>query len=496
MKQYIPILQSNYNKTNMKGASNAQLVNLYLETFPQAVQNRPNIAALYTPGLDEFLDLTGSEVRSLFEYQGVGYAVVDSTVYRITDILGTPVAASIGTMNSNSGPISVTGTTTEIVWCDGTDVYQYSSSVFSTTTATVTTNMTATSVPIFVTQKDGFVIYCTNLNSAVYVSALLNADSVAALSTFQTNSSYDPLVSAISSNSYIYFFGTQTTEIWYDAGTAIQPLARVSNGVVQYGIVAPHSAVEVRDNIYFLAQSKEGVHGIAVMNGTQTEIISNPDFVSKILGYNSIDDAIGWVDIHDGHTFYNITFPEAETLVSTVSIGKTWSIDITSGAMFERSSYDESIFQQNRHKANCKMSVGQLQLVGDFQSGKIYEISKDFYDDNGTEITRRIVSPNLKDRDLFLSIYSLDIDLERGIGLDGDVQGSEPEIMLEVSKTEGRTWGNKLFRSLGTIGNYNRHIRFSSLGGGRSMTIRLTMSDPVPWAIYSVTAELEKGETN
>lgn len=494
-KQYIPILQSNYNKTNMKGASNTQLVNLYLEAYPQAVQNRPNVAALYTPGLELLIDLSGNVVRSLFEWKGNGYAVVDNKVYKIENMTTTPSSTLLGTISTGVGRISVTATIEEIVWCDGANVYSYDGSTFSDITASVTTNM-GSAVPIFVTSKDGFVIYVTDTDSTAYVSDLLDASTVAALSSFQTNSSYDTLVSAISSNTYIYFFGTQSTEIWYNAGTAIQPLARVSNGVVQYGNVAPHSAVEVADNIYFLSQSKEGILGIAVMNGTQVQIISNSDFVSKILSYNSIEDAFGWVDIHDGHTFYNITFPNAETIIGSTTIGKTWSIDITSGAIFERRSYDTFLLTDHRHKANCKMAIGQLQVVGDFQTGKLYEISKDYYDDDGETITRTIVSPNLKDRDLFISVYSLDIDVERGIGINGDGQGSEPEIMLEVSKTEGRTWGNKLFRSLGTIGDYNRHIRFSSLGGGRSITLRLTMSDPVPWAIYSVTAELEKGETN
>lgn len=494
-KQYIPILTPNYNKPHMAGASNAQLVNLYLEQYPQLVSTRPNIAALYTPGLSQLIDLTGNTVRSLFEYQGNGYAVVDSSVYKITNITTTPVATLIGTMSTITGRISVTATTAEIVWCDGANVYRYNGSAFTDITTSVRTNM-GSAHPIFVTQKDGFVIYVTDTNSAVFVSALLNASSVAALSTFQTNSSYDTLVSAISSNSYVYFFGTQTTEIWYDAGTAIQPLARYTNGVVQYGIVAAHSAVEVLDTIYFLSQSKEGVFGITAMNGTTVQVISNPDFVAKILGYNSISDAFGWVDIHDGHTFYNITFPNAETVLGVVTKGKTWSIDIATGAMFERRSYDTFLLDDNRHKANCKMAIGQLQIIGDWQSGKLYKISKDYYDDAGTTITRTLVSPNLKDRDLFISIYSLDIDVERGIGLDGDTQGDVPQLTLEVSKTEGRTWGNKLFRDLGTIGNYNRHVRFGSLGGGRSMTLRLTMSDPVPWAIYSVTAEVEKGETN
>jgi hypothetical protein len=54
----------------------------------------------------------------------------------------------------------------------------------------------------------------------------------------------------------------------------------------------------------------------------------------------------------------------------------------------------------------------------------------------------------------------------------------DAQIMLEVSKDYGETWGNPKQRSMGDLGDYGQRVTYRSLGQFRSLTLRASISDP------------------
>jgi hypothetical protein len=495
----IPLLATTYKKANLTVGSTQELVNMYLEAIPNTTNSGgPTLACIGTPGLSSYINLGGSSVRSLIEHQGTGFAVVGngviagtSTVYSINPT--TLVATSLGTITTSAtGHLSVAAIDTDIVWADGTKVYNWNGSAFSDITATLSLGATVN----YVVAKDGFMTYMVNSGNKVFISNVEAVSTVNPTSFFTLSANYDASVSAITSDYFIYFFSQRSTEIWYDAGANVVPFSRITGGVLQIGIVAQYSAACINENVYMLAQSPNGVLGIAMMNGPQYSIISSADFVNKVNSYNSISDAFAWVSVHDGHTFYNITFPNASTFLSGITRGRTWMYDTTNGTMSERQSYNPNILSQDRHVTNARMFLNGLQIVGDFQSGNLYIESVNNYDDAGQIISNSITSPPLVDRNTRFSLTNAQVDMEGGQGLDGSGPSSPPLLILQVSKDRGTSYGNNLVRTVPAIGDHKTRIRFGSLGSSYDFRFRILLSGAYKKVIYGMTAEVDAEENS
>jgi hypothetical protein len=491
----LPLLQSTYRKPHMLSGSAQQLVNMYLEpsqpgylTYgPYAYPSGVNMAAIRTPGTSLYLDLTGNEVRNLLTYQDNGYAVVDNTIYQIVNVNGNVVYNNLGTISSIKGRLSTGASPGGITWCDGNKVYFWNGGVISD----ITQSLELGAIPIWTTYKDGFTIYLTDSTNTVFVSDALDPTSVNPLCFFQVLSDSNPLKCADVSDFYIYFFGETGTEVWYTSGTGqFVPYSRVSGGILQVGIAAPNSTQVIYDNIYWLCQNNKGLLGVAMAQGPSYQIISSPDFVAKVGKYNSISDAFAYTDVYEGHLFYNICFPNAENITSSITRGRTWSIDIASMCIHERQSLNTIVGSQDRHIANCQTFFDGKQIVGDWQSGKLYISDLDIGTDNGNPISWEITTPHIIDRDLMFSVVNIEVDVGRGEGLDGNVQGSSPLIGLELSRDKGSTWGKRRLRNVNKIGDYKSRVRWGSLGSGRTMTLRFSGSDPIRWVINGMTAEV------
>ena len=70
--------------------------------------------------------------------------------------------------------------------------------------------------------------------------------------------------------------------------------------------------------------------------------------------------------------------------------------------------------------------------------------------------------------------------------------GRDPQAILDISRDGGNTWINFDWRSIGTQGEYDTSVKWENLGEGRSITARLTFSDPSPIVIYGAKLTIQK----
>jgi hypothetical protein len=68
--------------------------------------------------------------------------------------------------------------------------------------------------------------------------------------------------------------------------------------------------------------------------------------------------------------------------------------------------------------------------------------------------------------------------MEAGVGKTTG-QGSDPIIMLQVSKDGGHTWGNEIWVPFGKIGEYRRRAVWRRLGRSRDWVFKFRVTDPV-----------------
>lgn len=105
--------------------------------------------------------------------------------------------------------------------------------------------------------------------------------------------------------------------------------------------------------------------------------------------------------------------------------------------------------------------------------------------------TRRLrQTPHLNDENLRLFFSRVELLLESGVGT-ADV--TDPQVALSYSNDYGRTWSGEQWMSAGPAGAFRRRVFWNRLGYSRDRVWRITVSDPVPWRLFDLFVDVEKG---
>jgi hypothetical protein len=346
----------------------------------------------------------------------------------------------------------------------------------------------------------------------------------------------------------MWVFGTDSVEVWYNAGLANFPLTPVQGAFNEIGCAAPYSVAKLDNALFWLGTDARGQGIVYKNNGYSGVRVSTHAIEYAIAQYGNISDAVAYTYQQEGHAFYVLNFPSAS---------KTWVYDVSVQAWHERASGDEG---QYRHRSNCQCNFGGTIIVGDFENGNIYAFDLDVYADNG-QIQRWLRSwralPTGQNNLKRTAHHSLQLDAETGVGLNGidpsapevpllaqtyllpsliseagdklisesgdyvvatllggtedlltesgldilisaaTTQGVIPQAMLRWSDDGGHTWSNEHWRSMGAIGQYGYRTIWRRLGMTEKLRDRVyevSGTDPVKIAIMG--AELFITPTN
>lgn len=346
-------------------------------------------------------------------------------------------------------------------------------------------------VPLVPAYQDTYGIYVRQNSQRWYISDINNFRKVNALDFALADAWADNLTVAISIREELWLIGRTTTEVWYNIGADVFPFERRSNLLIKYGCLAPYSVAVGHNNILFwLANNEEGGRVIISAPSYTPEIISTEPLNAELESYERVDDAIAGVYQWDGHIFYWITFPTAD---------RTWVYDLTTKSWHEKRSTlvneDPAVSdeRQGRWRANCYAYYQGDHLFGDFESGKIFKLARGVYTEDGNYVLRERTTQSLDDNLERLSVYSLEIDMQKGIGLTQQTaQGHDPQISLQISYDGGVTWGNELWRSMTKTGKYAQRIKWNRLGTSDSFVFRVKVTDPVYCVLLGAVAEIEE----
>jgi hypothetical protein len=169
-----------------------------------------------------------------------------------------------------------------------------------------------------------------------------------------------------------------------------------------------------------------------------------------------------------GGTWYVLTFPTEN---------ETWCFNSVTGRWHRWSSYPYAGVD-GRHRANCYCYHAGKHLIGDFEVSSIYRVDVDTYSDYGNTIRAQVVLPPIEKAGRYLYHNRLELEIKNGVGLSVG-QGSDPQIMLDWSDTDQRTWSNEHWRSMGKIGEYRKAVTWNGLGRAKKRNYRVTIADPV-----------------
>lgn len=112
---------------------------------------------------------------------------------------------------------------------------------------------------------------------------------------------------------------------------------------------------------------------------------------------------------------------------------------------------------------------------------------------------RRFLLPSSPDNKS-LQIPTLELLMRTGIGLtpgdeaDPPVLGSDPQVMLRISKDGGKTYGAERWISAGALGRYKDRVRWTrATGNYRNAVCEIVVSDPVDWQFLAMLGSPQEG---
>lgn len=475
----IDLLNQDYPSKSLD-QNQSRLVNMYLEG-DKSKGKYPIIAISY-PGTTLFCDTGESEVRAMLEHNGVLYVIAGNKFYSV-DTNGV-LSAAIGTLSTSSGFCKIkviTGSSdnnNQIIIIDGTNGYTYNIGTTVATFPIADVDFPQNCIDLAV--QDDYAIVL-NSNSIKYnISNLSDLTSWNALDFASKVGEADRLAGLVSHQSKVWLFGTKTTEIWYNSGNALFPFERIPDTFLHYGCAAKESIATNDDYIIFLCANAKG--GYSIMKA-QPSIAYVPTPISTqvhdtlISSFTTISDARGYCFFKDGHEFYQIVFPTEQY---------TLTLDISSGAINEKQSNINGI--QTRAIDNCQAFCYQKNLIGAFNSGKIYYLNSLSYTEDGNQMLRSLVTPGgiLYAEGKRVFINRLQIDVETGIG-------SNKTFTLEKSMDNGSTW---ITVNTYTIPDKGGRIFENNLGSSRyGILFRITTTMDAKFIILGFQAEIKVGHS-
>jgi hypothetical protein len=476
-----PILGSSYVARSVN-AADSRMVNLFPEIVPEAGKEPAFLSRC--PGLKRKSSIGDGPIRGLWKVNDIMYAVSGDTFYKVetygrTRLKGTAIGTVTGT-----GPVSMSDNGTQIFIACNPDgfIYNTSTEVF----AEITDPDFAGAVTVG--YIDGYFVFNEPNSSRFWVTQLLDGTSVDPLDFASAEGDPDNLVSLIVDHREIWLFGTNSTEVWYDAGTADFPLQRIQGAFNEIGCAAPYSVAKVDNSVFWLGSDARGRGIVYRNNGYKGQRISTHAVEWQIQQYTDISDALAYTYQQDGHAFYVLIFPTANT---------TWVYDASTQAWHERAGWENSEF--TRHRSNCQVVYNNEIIVGDYANGNLYAFDLTDYSDNG-DIQRWLRSwralPTGTNDLKRTSQHTLQIDCEAGVGIDTG-QGSDPQMMLRWSDDGGHTWSNEHWMSMGRIGEYYNRAFARRMGMTlklRDRVYELSGTDPVKITIMG--AQLNVTPTN
>ncbi len=405
-----------------------------------------------------------SPVRGLLGTQSALYIVASNQFQSLASNGSALFSATLGTNFSNC---SLAFNPTQVAIADGSTGYLYTPG----TNAFVTMPANYPAQARTITQVSGFFVAEEPSSQRFWVSNFNDGTTWGALAFASASSYSDNILAVDNLGGNLVVFSEQHMEFWQNAGLTPQPFTPILSAVNELGLAAIFSRAHVDQTIIFLAHTREGHLQVVQVNGFSAQPISTPDIDWIMDQFETTDDAVGMA-LHMGHhKFYQISFPTENRSFLFDCSTRLWS-ETQTGASITPS----------RHWGNFSTYYAGDLIVTDYATNLIYRLSDTAYTDNGQTIVREITTRHILSNFNRIRISLLYLDMETGVGLQTG-QGSNPQIMLQYSKDNGRTWSAERWASSGLVGQYMTRVLWRRFGSTRDATFKIRMTDPVPFVL-------------
>lgn len=327
-----------------------------------------------------------------------------------------------------------------------------------------------------VTYIDGFFVFTVDGEQVFFHSDVFDGKTYDPLAFATAGGKEDNLRRAFSDHRDLILAGERSMEIWYNSGTSPLSFARRGDSFIERGLAAKHAIAAMDNSFYWLGDDNLFYR----LNGYQPQVISDETVAQAVQEMTVVEDAIAFTYSYARHKFFCCVFPNA---------GRAFVYDSATDMWHERETWG-----RRRWRANAYAEAYGNRLIGDAFSGKIYKLDDQTYSDGGEVLERVTVTPPVHGNDMPVFMRRLEYVFEGGVGLLSG-QGSEPTVMVDWSDDGGRSGTFKDERQvvIGKIGEYQKKAVLHQLGRFFSRSYRVRMTDPVPFSLVRIDAQVKAG---
>jgi hypothetical protein len=425
---------------------------------PEREGEKPHLRG--RPGLALHCTLPKTPIRGILSTDDRVFIVAGSSIY---EVYAGGTYLEWGTIDSIEGGVTLAVLLTTVVIGDGSGYYALD--LVAGTVAAIPDAPRGRFCRFF-NQR----ILYQGENGQVFYSELNDPTDIPGLNFFTAEALPDEIVAITTSEEQVLLHGVDSTEAWYDSGDVDNPFQRIQGGVVYSGCGFPNTALRLDNSAWWVEKDKDGA-GIVRRTQGSTPIRISTSAIERFIETATNLSAHSYQE--EGHTFYVLNADEG-----------TRVYDIKTQEWHERAWLNRNTGEQERARPEHHAFAFGEHIVTDYESGKVYLQSLEYLSDAGQEIRRTRISGHTHEDGRQLIIDELYIDFATGVGLDGTAQGTDPQVMLRVSK-DGTSFGQERWASLGKIGEYKRRVRFHRLGKGTDFTFEISVSDPVVSAMMN-----------
>ncbi len=452
------------------------------------------------PGLQTALTFPTFPPRGGINVNDRNFVVSGNVLYEIfTD----STYISRGTIASASGNVGLAQNGFQVCIVDGPQGW-----VFTLATNT----LTEITDPYFLGARtvafdSGYFIFVKPDSQIYYISALYDGLNGDPLDFAAAEGSPDNLVAVASVHQQVYLLGQSTTQIVTNTGGADFPYSTVQGALIQYGCLAPFSVIQSANILFWLGSDADGHATIWKAEGYSPVKISTHVVDNIIQAYPELDNCTAYSYQEQGHWFIVFNFTDSIS----------WAYDVEIQQWHERAYFSDG--EYSRHRPNFHIFAYGKHLMGDYEDGRLYQQSVNFYTDDGQYIRCLRAMPYIADDLEYLYFSQFQLDMQTGIGLDGgstieggafdsgfdlgfDIGGeadpsldpaTNPKLVLQWSDDGGHTWSNEHLCAAGKIGQYGVRAIWRRLGRARQRVFRIIMTAPCKVFWICAHIQLQKG---
>lgn len=264
----------------------------------------------------------------------------------------------------------------------------------------------------FVAYVEGFFVALLSNSNQFQWSSPLDATTWDPLDTNKVSVFAGNVLSMFADHNELWFWGERQSQPYALTGSA-NTFDIIPGAFIEAGIFAPNSPVRLDNSIFWLGGDERGAGVVWRANGYTPSRVSNHAIEFALQGYlttygaTGLSTAVGYSYQDQGHGFYVLYFPLPSA---------TWVYDVATGMWCQRGYWNATNGIFTAHHSQCHTFNFGKHLVGDWSSGKVYDMNIAYYDDAGNPIRRVRRARHASSDQSYVFHKTLQIYVQTGVG--------------------------------------------------------------------------------